>query len=312
MFFPRTPNCLNGCNLNYLRWFVHFISETLQNIRSNLAIFIVTTVTIAISLAICGLFVGFFVNLSGILSNMGSQIQVVAYLKDGLSQDAFLNIRKEITSMPEVEGLEYISKEKAFTIFKEGLKGQKGILEGLNINPFPASLEIRVKTLFRSSQGIKGLISKLKIMNGVEDVQYGQEWVERLFVLIRFVEGFALIIGSFILIATVFIVSNTIRLSLYARREEIEILSLMGATNIFIKAPFFIEGILEGFLGAGISIGLLYTGRYFLILKTPLAFGHLVDLPISTIYFSLGLIAGGIILGILGSSISLKQKLEIR
>ena len=298
--------------MNYLRWFVYFISEALQNVRSNLATSIITIATIAISLAICGLFLGIFVNLSNMLSSISSQIQVVAYLKDSLPQDAIFNISKEIAGMPEVEGSEYIPKEKAFTIFKQELKGQKGILEGLSINPFPASLEIKVKSLFRNSPGVKGLISKLKMMNGIEDVQYGQEWVERFFVFIRFLEGFALIIGSFILIATVFIVSNTIQLTLYARREEIEILSLIGATNIFIKAPFFIEGMLEGFLGAVISIGLLYAGRYYLMLKTPSAFVQLVDLPISTIYFTLGIIAGGIVLGILGSSVSLNKKLENR
>ncbi|MBI5326857.1 MAG: ABC transporter permease [Deltaproteobacteria bacterium] len=297
--------------MNYFRWFAHFISESFQNIRSNLATSLVTIATIAISLAICGLFLGFFINLNNILSSIGKRIQVVAYLKDDLPQDTILNIRKEIAGMPEVEDSEYLSKEKAFSIFKEELKGQKGILDGLGINPFPASLEIRVKGLFRNPQGVKGLTSRLKMIGGIEDVQYGQEWVERFFVFIKFVEGFALIIGSFLLVATVFIVSNTIRLTLYSRREEIEILGLIGATNIFIKAPFFIEAILEGFLGAVISIGLLYMGRYFLMLKTPSAFAQFVDLPVFTIYFTSGLIATGVILGILGSSISLK-KLAIR
>ncbi|MBI3754794.1 MAG: hypothetical protein HY265_01350, partial [Deltaproteobacteria bacterium] len=155
--------------------------------------------TIAISLAVCGLFVGIFVNINKTLNNMGGQIQVVAYLKDGLSNDVVASTRQEIARMPEVDSLEYISKEKAFSLFKNDLKGHNGILEGLNAAPFPASLEIRVKKeLLRNPEGIHGFISKLKIFNGIEDVQYGQEWVDRLFAFIRFVEVFALMMGSFL------------------------------------------------------------------------------------------------------------------
>ncbi len=297
-----------GWNLNYLRWLVYFVSEAFQNIKANIVTSIVTIATIAISLAICGLFLGIFINLSNTLSSMGSQIQVIAYMRDGISFDAISNIKRDVAVMSEVESLEYISKEKAFSVFKEELKGQKGILEGLGANPFPASLEIKVKKLFRTPQGIRGLISKLKITSGIEDVQYGQEWLNRFFAFIKFIEVFALIIGGFLLLATVFIVSNTIRLAVYARREEIEILGLMGATGIFIKAPFLIEGIVEGFAGASLAIGLLYTVREVLILKISPIFTSLVDLPVSTTYFSCGIIASGIILGILGSAISLKKR----
>lgn len=297
--------------MNYLRWLVYFVSEAFQNIKTNIVTSIVTIATIAISLAICGLFLGIFINLNNTLSSMGSQIQVIAYMRDGISVDAISNIERDASVMPEVESLEYISKEKAFSVFKEELKGQKGILEGLGANPFPASLEIKVKELFRTPQGIRGLISKLKTTSGIEDVQYGQEWLNRFFAFIKFIEVFALIIGGFLLLATVFIVSNTIRLAVYARREEIEILGLMGATGIFIKAPFLIEGIMEGFAGASLAIGLLYTVREVLLLKTSPVFTSLVDLPVTTTYFLCGLIAGGIFLGILGSSISLRKRFSL-
>lgn len=301
----------NGCNLNYLKWFAYFISEAFQNIKDSIVTSILTITIIAISLAICGLFLGVFINLSNMISSMGNEIQVIAYVRDGLSGDAISNIKREIADMPEVESWEYISKEKAFSVFKDELKGQKGILEGLGANPFPASLEIRVKKIFRTPQGVRGLISKLKTTSGIEDIQYSQEWLDRFFAFIRFVEAFSLIIGGFLLIATVFIVSNTIRLTVYARREEIEILSLIGATSIFIKAPFLIEGIVEGFLGSVIAVGLLYTAREVLILKTPPVFASLVNLPVSTTYFLCGLIAGGIFLGILGSSISLRKRFSL-
>lgn len=297
--------------MNYLKWFAYFVSEAFQNIKNNIVTSIVTITIIAISLAICGLFLGVFINLSNMISSMRNEIQVIAYVKDGLSSNAISNVKREIVDMPEVESLEYISKERAFSVFKDELKGQKGILEGLGANPFPASLEIRVKKIFRTPHGVRSLISKLKATSGIEDVQYGQEWLDRFFAFIRFVEAFSLIIGGFLLIATVFIVSNTIRLTAYARREEIEILSLIGATSIFIKAPFLIEGIIEGFSGAVIAVGLLYAAREILMQKTPPFFTSLVDLPVSTIYFSCGIIASGTILGILGSSVSLKKNFSL-
>ncbi len=301
----------SGCNLNYLKWFAYFVSEAFQNIKDSIVTSVLTITIIAISLAICGLFLGVFINLSNMISSMGNEIQVIAYVKDGLSGDAISNIKREIAGMPEVESLEYISKEKAFSVFKDELKGQKGILEGLGANPFPASLEIRVKKIFRTPQGVRGLISKLKTTSGIEDVQYSQEWLDRFFAFIRFAEAFALTIGGFLLIATVFIVSNTIRLTVYARREEIEILSLIGATSIFIKAPFLIEGIVEGFLGSVIAAGILYMAREVLMLNTPPVFASLVNLSVSTTYFLCGLIAGGIFLGILGSSISLRKRFSL-
>ena len=300
-----------GWNLNYLKWFAYFVSEAFQNIKDSIVTSVLTITIIAISLAICGLFLGIFINLNNTLSSMGSQIQVIAYMRDGISVDAISNIKRDVAVMPEVESLEYISKEKAFAVFKEELKGQKGILEGLGANPFPASLEIKVKNLFRTPQGIRGLISKLKTTSGIEDVQYGQEWLNRFFAFIKFIEVFALIIGGFLLLATVFIVSNTIRLAVYARREEIEILGLMGATGIFIKAPFLIEGIVEGFLGSVMAAGILYVAREVLMLNTPPVFASLVNLPVSTTYFLCGLIAGGVFLGILGSSISLRKRFSL-
>lgn len=293
--------------MNYLKWLVYFFNEAFRNIRNNIITSVVTIATIAVSLAMCGLFFGVFVNLNKMLAGISSQIQIAAYVKDGLSDDAAMNVRKEIADMREVESVEYISREKAFLILKKELGGQKGILEGLGANPLPASLEIKIKAVFRNIQGIKGLVSKLKAMGGIEDVQYAQEWLDKFFAFIKFIEVFVFIIGGFLLLAALFIVSNTIRLAIYARREEIEILSMMGATNLFINAPFLIEGALEGFAGAVIAAGLISLTKEILAAKIPPAFVSLAEAPVPPAYCAIGLIAGGIILGILGSGISLRK-----
>lgn len=297
--------------MNSIIWLRYFIGEAFRNIKANILTSIVTISTIAISLFICGLFFGIFTNLSTMLNNMGDKIEIIAYIKDNISFDAISKIKSEVTAMSEVDSFEYISKDKAFSVFREELKEKKGFLEGLDANPFPASLEIKVKKTFRTPNGIRDLISKLKTTSDIEEVQYGQEWLNKLFAFIKFVELFAFIIGGFLLLGAVFIVSNTIRLAIYARREEIEILGLMGATGMFIKAPFIIEGIVEGFVGAMTAIGILFSVRELLILKTPLVFMSLIDMPVSTTYFISGLIISGIMLGIIGSSLSLRKGIRM-
>ncbi|HAG50236.1 MAG: hypothetical protein A2X87_03855 [Deltaproteobacteria bacterium GWC2_42_51] len=296
--------------MNTLRWAIYFFSETLRTIKENPTTTFITVITIAISLTICCLFFGVFINLNKMLSSMGGEIQVMVYIKDDISSETLQNIKEQITNMPEVEALEYISKEKAFSIFKNDLKGQTGILEGLNTNPLPSSLEIRMKKDYRNPAGISRLVARLKLINDIDDIQYSKEWIDKLFAFIRFVEAFALIIGSFILMATLFIISNTIRLTIYARREEIEIMEFLGATNIFTKTPFIIEGIIEGFLGAILSIGMLFIVSSILIAKTPKIFAPLSTLPFPVIYLISGIIASGIVLGLIGSSISLRRFLK--
>src|SRR3989338_8798796 len=212
-------------------------------------------------------------NPNKMLSSMGGEIQVMVYIKDDISSETLQNIKEQITNMPEVEALEYISKEKAFSIFKNDLKGQTGILEGLNTNPLPSSLEIRMKKDYRNPAGISRLVARLKLINDIDDIQYSKEWIDKLFAFIRFVEAFALIIGSFILMATLFI----------------------------------IEGIIEGFLGAILSIGMLFIVSSILIAKTPKIFAPLSTLPFPVIYLISGIIASGIVLGLICSSISLRR-----
>lgn len=296
--------------MNYIGWFIYFLSETFNNIKSNILTTIITIITISLSLSICGFFLGIFINLNHLIDNISNQIQVVAYLKNGLSSEIALDIKKELIYMPEVEEIEYISNEKAFSIFKEELNGQTGILEGLNANPFPASLEIKLKKAFRNSSGVEGLAARLKLIDNISDIQYAHEWIDKFSAFIRFIEVFAVMTGGALLIAAVFIVSNTIRLVVYAKQDEIKILSLLGATSIFIKTPFFITGIIDGFSGAVLSIGVLYIGKTILIQNTPSAFISIVDIPIFAAHFLPGFIISGILLGMVGSGLSLRKRIE--
>jgi len=287
---------------------LYFFSEAIRNIRDNPLTSLVAVATIAFSLTIFGIFGIFFVNTKGVLDSWGSQVQVTVYLVDGISEDRLSTLRRQMTGMREVEGVDYITKERAYLTFKEGLKGEKGVVEGLTANPFPASLELRIRREFRNSEGVKGLISRLKGLDGVDDIQYGQEWVERFSAFLGFVKVVGVIIGIFLLIATVFTISNTIKLTLYARKDEIEIMRLVGATDLFIKTPFLIEGMVEGLLGAILAIAFIYGGMYLLMWNVPIHFIRSVDVPP---FLLMGLLIGGLFLGALGSITSVRRFLRV-
>lgn len=287
---------------------LYSFSEAIRNIRDNPLTSLVAVATITFSLTIFGIFGIFFVNTKGVLDSWGSQVHVMVYLVDGIGEDRLYTLRRQITGMREVEGVDYITKERAYLTFKEGLKGEKGVVEGLTTNPFPASLELRIRREFRNSEGVKGLVSRLKGLDGVDDIQYGQEWVERFSAFLGFAKVVGVTIGIFLLIATVFTISNTIKLTLYARRDEIEIMRLVGATDLFIKTPFLIEGMVEGFLGAVLAIAFIYGGMYLLMWKVPIHFIRSVDIPP---FLLMGLLIGGLFLGALGSITSVRRFLRV-
>lgn len=287
---------------------LYFFSEAIRNIRDNPLTSLVAVATITLSLTIFGIFGIFFVNTKGVLDSWGSQVHVMVYLVDGIGEDRLYTLRRQISGMREVEGVDYITKERAYLTFKEWLKGEKGVVEGLTANPFPASLELRIRREFRSSEGVKGLVSRLKGLDGVDDIQYGQEWVERFSAFLGFAKVVGVTIGIFLLIATVFTISNTIKLTLYARKDEIEIMRLVGATDLFIKTPFLIEGMVEGFLGAVLAIAFIYGGMYLLMWKVPIHFIGSVDIPP---FLLMGLLIGGLFLGAMGSITSVRRFLRV-
>ena len=159
---------------------IHFLEEALNNIRRNTFVAVITVGTIAIAFLIFGIFLIIFSNLNYITSTWKEQIQVVSYLKDGLSNAEIISIEEKIKSEREISSVTFISKEKALSEFRKDLSNQTGLLEGLGENPLPAYFEIRFKRAYQDSKSIISLVDKLKKIKGIEEVQYGREWVENL------------------------------------------------------------------------------------------------------------------------------------
>ncbi len=288
----------------------YFSSRAILNIRQNSFINLVTIFTIALGLLIISLFLLILVNLEGASQEWSRQVQVTVYLEREPSPQELADLRSRIQLIPGAAEVKFISKNEALNRFRARLKGQESLLEGVAADVLPASLEINLRRGSRDSDSVEAFVGRLRKVPGVGEIQYGEEWVRRLTTFMTFARLLVMFIGGFLLIAVLFIVSNTIKLTIYARRDELELLSLVGATRFFIKAPFLIEGILQGLAGsllalillAGSYYGILYNAGDFLRFS-PTSTG-LAFLPLE---YLAAILITGVLLGFVGSLASLKR-----
>jgi len=233
------------------------VYEAITNIKENKETSLITLFTIAVSCAILGLFLLVYFNLDNVLRHWSENLQLVVYLKNDVQKDALAEIQGVIEKESRIWKWDYLSKEDALRVFKERLKEKSGILEGLAENPLPASFNIYFKENFRNHEQIRLLAGQFSGMEGVEDVDYGGEWISRFEAAILFLKIFIAAVGGLLGIGLLTIISNTIRMSVISRQDEIEIKKLVGATRWFIEAPFLAEGIIQCVLGVLLALGLL-------------------------------------------------------
>ena len=291
--------------------FTYFIRRALGNVRHNIGLNLVAAITIALALFIMGAFLLLHVNLQHLLSASSRGLTLSVYLKDGLQPESLTRLMKDVARLPGVDRSNHVTKKQALAEMRRSLGPHAGILDGLDENPLPASLELSLKPEYRDSQAVTTLIGKLRTMNGVDEVHYAWEWAERLRVFVRFVKLGALAVGALLFVAIVFIVSNTIRLTVMARREELYIMQLMGATGRFIRTPFIVEGVLQGLAGGVLAVIGLYLIFLVLSPQVSLPLGvSLVKLTFLPAYMAWLLVGVSSLLGFFGSYISLARLLR--
>ncbi len=287
-----------------------YIEETIDNLKTNRLTAFLAILTLSLTLVILEIFLLFYYNLESITDSVRSDVKLVAFLSDDLSQKEIDMIRDVLAREEGTAGIRYVSKEKALEEFKMDLKDGGSILKDIGENPLPASFELKIAPHVQSDSEVRLFIERIKGIHGIEEISFSMDWINNLNGFLDFLKLVGLFLGSLLGAAVITIISNTIKLTIYSRSEEIEIMRLMGATNGFIKIPFLLEGAFMGTLGAGISLSLL-AGIYTLFrLNTAYTGGFLwkgvdlVFLPPGTIIY---LFLSGTILGCLGSGISLKR-----
>ena len=288
-----------------------FFKRALDDIFKNRFLNLVTIITISLSILITSAFILFFINTSEIINSWKKGLRIMAYLKPGLSTTELDYLKQAIRSLDGVQKLRYISKEEGLGLLRSQMEHQASLLENLSENPLPDSIEIRMTAAVESWQRITSLAAQIEMLNHVEEVEYGQKWIGRfihLFNLFR-LAGYA--VGGLFFMAAIFIVANTIRLVIYSRREEVEIMRLVGATDNFIKIPFYFEGLIQGALGAVIGLGLLYLSFYSVTSNVDGNFlPGLFSLRFLPAQIMGVILLGSMLVGWLGCYISLKQFLK--
>ncbi len=289
---------LGGVNLRF------FISDAIAAIRGNLATTILTSVTLAFSLAICCFFFIVFINLGSFFSSWGNDAYAIAYIDDSNSTSDIKGLQKQLLRIKGVKGASYVSKAAAMHELKEGLKGHSGVLEGMDKGILPASFAISLRGRSMEPDEILKVIKRIKSLPWVEELQYSQEWARKFYGIFRFFELTALIIGAVLGAAAVFVITNTIRLTVYARREEIEVLRLVGASDTFISLPFLIEGLIEGAMGGVLASILVFAVLLLLRYNVPDYLAFILDIPVSVLVIFVLTTLIGTLIGAVGSIIS--------
>jgi cell division transport system permease protein len=218
----------------------------------------VAVLTISVSLLLVGAFALLLANMEELLARFGDDLQVTAYLEDGLSQAQVEELLGVALTVEGVQSARVVSKQEALERFRAGVGRGSALLEGLDENPLPASLELTLEPAQRSAQGMARVVGSLSGLPGVSQLASGQDWVEGYLRAIALLRGIGWGLGLILALATLLIVANTIRLAVFARRDELEILSLVGASRAFVNTPFLLEGLLQGALAGGLALAALY------------------------------------------------------
>ncbi len=292
----------------------YLVRRVFRNIKQSPILCTAAIGTVAVALTVLTFFALIVINVQSVASHWSKDIQVVAYLDDEPPPARLNDWRKLIMNMPEVAQVAYVDREEAFRRFRTRLGSDSDLLEGFGSEILPASLEISLRVEHRNRQAAEAVVSRLKQNPDFSDFSYGQDWLDRFEAFLGMLRFGGYVHGAFLLFAALFIVSNTIKLTLYARRDELEIMSLVGATSMFIKAPFLLEGAFHGMIGALIALG----GSFAL-------FQIFLQRGLTAILLGAGggqvgflswqqqliLVATGTLLGIIGSVLSLRKFVRI-
>ncbi|ASA24461.1 permease-like cell division protein FtsX [Paenibacillus donghaensis] len=299
--------------------FLRHVREGIRNVFRNGWMSIASITSIVVSLFVLGVFILLVLNVNEVADKADSQVQINVHLALETDQKMRETVQKEISEMPEVSKIEYVPKDQGLKELRTDLgDAADEVLEGFNKdnNPLPDKLVVDVvvaDTVAFVSGKIEDL-NKIHPEQPIYRVKYGKGSIETLFKVTRAVRNIGFIFVAGLALMSMFLISNTIRVTILARRKEIGIMKLVGATNYFIRWPFFIEGALIGMIGSLITSGALYLGYSGLTASVsgdPILGLQLI--PFHEIWMQLcGLLVGlGMLIGIWGSTVSIRKFLKV-
>jgi cell division transport system permease protein len=238
-------------------WFAVF-RQAGRNLRQTWTSQFMTFLTVSLSVLIFAFFYLIYTNMIGTGDRLSDDLRLIVYLEDEPGPQMQEQLRRKIENFDDVEEIIFISKEEAYERFARQLGDDSDVLSDMPKNFLPASIEVIPLQSLRGYNQIKLFSEYLENLPGTEKVQYGQEWVERFYYFTRLLTIVVFLSGTLLILTATFMVAYTIRLTIMGRQDELELLKLVGATNSYIRMPFLIEGILQGFMGSIIGLSALY------------------------------------------------------
>lgn len=287
----------------------YFVGEAFASLKRNLLMTLAAISTVAVSLFLLGGVMVFGQIIERTVRSWESLIEVDVFLRDEITPEQSKALEEQIQAMPEVKGVGYISKADAFNEFKEMYPDSPAIVENVEADALPASYRIEL----HDPKTAEAVSSRVEGQPGVDEVKFGGDEVKKLLEINNLLRRMSLVFVVVLLGAAVLLIANTIRLAIYARRREIAIMKLVGATNWFVRVPFIFEGMVEGILGAVVAGAIIAAGKFFLldqlqqqILFLPLTIG------VESVARILGvLVVVGMGVGAIGSGLALRRFLEV-
>lgn len=248
---------------------MYVLRAALSSIARNKLMAFISLGVIVVSMFVLGIFLTITVNFQSIVTALKEKVEIRVFLNDEIDKTGVGDIEGAIMAVEGVENVFYTSKDDALDRFREEYKDKADLLDLVEGNPLPASFSVKLLPEYRTEVKASTIASRIEKMEGVEEAEYGKEWVARLDEVVRILVMVDASVGVIIALSCLFLVFNTIRLTVFARKEEIEIMSLVGATSSFIRRPFLLVGLFYGFLGGVLASAMLYAIYQAVIVKVP-------------------------------------------
>lgn len=287
------------------------LKRSLADIRDHGFLNTITVVTIAVAILISSAFGLFFTNASRLMNLWKQGVRVMVYLEPTFDDADVDDLRQRLERLPAVGKAVFISKEEGMARLQAQLAHQLSLLADLKENPLPDAFEVQLTPSTRNWEAVASLGAAIQKLPGVDDVEFGKGWLDRFSAVLRLFKLTGFGMCALFFVAAIFIVANTTRLVLYGRQEEIEIMRLVGASEGFIRTPLYLAGILQGFIGAAIGLGMLLAGHLYLSSRIdPTFLPSRFEIAFFPPALVAAILAGSMLAGWLGSFLSLKQHLK--
>jgi cell division transport system permease protein len=290
-----------------IRAFRYAIEEAVLSLWRGRQAGLLSTATIALALFVLGAFLIVTANLERLAAEWSSVAELSVYLRDDVTAEQRRAIESALAPGGVVASHEYVSKSDALVRFKQTFADLASTVDTLGDNPLPSSFEVRVRPDADSAAGVDRLGASLRQMPGVADVRYDRQWLNRLTSAVTIVRAVGLMLGSLLTIAAALTVANVVRLALFARRDELDIMQLVGAPGAYIRGPFVMEGVLQGGIGALVAVVALalaffaLRARYLAPLASAINLSTVRFLPAELCVL---LVFGGMLVGCVGGAVA--------